>query len=614
MPLPWITLAFFATLIACDETAPRRDSGDTGDTGDTSADTDTTPEPERFAYRPFELTLELDLGPIANPFDPAQLDAQVELRAPDGAVFMIPAFVYRPFERTLESERERLTASGPLELRARFRPPFGSPEGDWQWRALITTDTRRETAWSSLTAIRDSAGRGLLQVSPRDPRYLAFEDGSPYLAIGENMAWYDGRGTFAYDTWLERLAASGGTYIRVWMPSWAFGLEWVTRDGDTLTGSSLGDYTARLDRAWQLDYVLARAEALGIQVMLTIQNHGPFSTVHAGQWPDNPYNAANGGPLETPVDFFVDPSARQLFERRLRYIVARWGHHPNIFCWELWNEVDLVADPKDPDVLSWTRDMATVLRDLDPYERMVSTSLGGVGPLSAWLDDSVAAVAEREPVWAMPELAFTQLHLYGFTTLELDFTDTLIAFAAALHTFDKPTLIAEAGVSAVSAEASLVDDPSGVGFHDIVWGGVFAGAFGSGMNWWWDHLTDPEDYYVHFASLAAFTRGVAFDREAFALATVVAPDLVTHVLEGQTTTLAWLRQPGHHWFSPDTTLVTGAVLTLTLTGRYRATWFDPWDPSITSNLEVTGDGATTLEVPSFRRDLALRLERITTND
>ena len=277
MPLPWITLAFFATLIACDETAPRRDSGDTGDTGDTSADTDTTPEPERFAYRPFELT---------------------------------------------------------LELRARFRPPFGSPEGDWQWRALITTDTRRETAWSSLTAIRDPAGRGLLQVSPRDPRYLAFEDGSPYLAIGENMAWYDGRGTFAYDTWLERLAASGGTYIRVWMPSWAFGLEWVTRDGDTLTGSSLGDYTARLDRAWQLDYVLARAEALGIQVMLTIQNHGPFSTVHAGQWPDNPYNAANGGPLETPVDFFVDPSARQLFERRLRYIVARWGHHPNIFCWD----------------------------------------------------------------------------------------------------------------------------------------------------------------------------------------------------------------------------------------------------------------------------------------
>lgn len=611
-------LLFALFLVACADSGATDDTSDLGsdvadvtDGADTIADTDT--HTTGYAYKPFEFTLDVDLTSFANPFDPNQLDARVEFESPAGVLYTVPAFVYRPFERVLDdgqNPRERLTATGPLELRVRFRPPFGDPEGVWRWRSVITTDTRRESTWNDVSATRDEAGRGVLRVSPHDHRYLAFEDGSPYLAIGENMAWYDGRGTFAYDQWLERLAASGGNYIRVWMPSWAFGLEWVSREGDTLIDSSLGDYTARLDRAWQLDHVLGRAEALGIQVMLTIQNHGPFSTLHAGQWPDNPYNQVNGGPLATPTDFFVDPVARELFERRLRYIVARWGHHPNLFCWELWNEVDLVTDPNTPEVSAWTRDMAKVLRDLDPVDRLISTSLGGVEPLAAWLENNVAAIAERQPFWNLAELDFTQLHLYGFATLELDFTETLLAFATALHTFDKPTLIAEAGVSAVSAEDSLLQDPDGIGFHDIVWGGVFAGAFGSGMNWWWDHLTDPQDYYVHFASLAELTRGVVFDREAFKASVAETPDLVTHLLEGRTTTLAWLRQPGHQWFAPDLTSVMGATLTLELDGRYQATWLDPWDRETISIFEISGSGPAALDVPPFSRDLALRLTRL----
>ena len=125
--------------------------------------------------------------------------------------------------------------------------------------------------------------------------------------MGENLSWYDGRGTTAYDDWLARLAAEGANYVRLWMPSWAFGIEW----GE----NGLGDYGERLDRAWQLDHVLERAEAHGIYVMLCIQNHGPFSLDTNTQWADNPYNAANGGPLEEPSEFFTDPEARRLFEQ-----------------------------------------------------------------------------------------------------------------------------------------------------------------------------------------------------------------------------------------------------------------------------------------------------------
>jgi hypothetical protein len=101
------------------------------------------------------------------------------------------------------------------------------------------------------------------------------------------------------------------------MPSWAFGLEWITRGTDgSVSSSTLGNYGARLDRAWQLDYVIELARQHGIMVMLSIQNHGPFSLTSNPEWNDNPYNAANGGPLQSPRDFFTSDEAQQLFKRR----------------------------------------------------------------------------------------------------------------------------------------------------------------------------------------------------------------------------------------------------------------------------------------------------------
>ena len=59
-----------------------------------------------------------------------------------------------------------------------------------------------------------------------------------------------------------------------------------------------------------------------------------------GQWPVNPYNTVNGGPAKTPADFWTDPTARALYRRRLRYLVARYGSQTSIAFWELWNETD----------------------------------------------------------------------------------------------------------------------------------------------------------------------------------------------------------------------------------------------------------------------------------
>lgn len=102
-------------------------------------------------------------------------------------------------------------------------------------------------------------------------------------------------------------------YARIWMAPWAFAVEWSDRAG-----------RYDLKEAWRLDYVLRLAEKKGIYVMLCLVNHGQL---RAGEnWNGNPYNRARGGPLSSPEQFFTDPTAKDLFKKRLRYLVSRYAY------------------------------------------------------------------------------------------------------------------------------------------------------------------------------------------------------------------------------------------------------------------------------------------------
>ena len=76
------------------------------------------------------------------------------------------------------------------------------------------------------------------------------------------------------------------------MASWSFGIEW----NDT----GLGNYTPRLERAWQLDQVMRMAEERGIKVVLVLLNHGAFSETVNPQWYENPFNLQTAGYSPSP--------------------------------------------------------------------------------------------------------------------------------------------------------------------------------------------------------------------------------------------------------------------------------------------------------------------------
>jgi hypothetical protein len=548
-------------------------------------------------YARFEVTAELSPAP-ANPFDPAEADVELLLRDPQRRLHRVPAFWYQDHTRALVGGREVLTPRGEPVWMARFTPPTAG-RWKWWWRAR-TAGGNAHTRPRALT-VTPGDDPGFIRRSGRDRRYLVHDDGSPYFAVGENVGWYDARGTFAYDAWLDRLAAQGATFARLWMPAWAFGLEW--------SDTGLGDYTRRLDRAWQLDHVLDAAADRGIAVELSLQNHGAFSTAFNAQWSDNPYNRANGGPLASPGEVFTDPTARELFARRLRYVVGRWSYATNLLAWELWNESDLVDGYRTGNQVDWHRDMAATIRALDPADHLVSTSF------ALFVNDDV--------VWRDAGLDFTQLHFYSRVPVQIlpNLSANIAAWVPGrIADFGRPALFAELGVDAAGPAETRAVDPEGIGIHDGLWAAPMAGSFGTAMTWWWDNLVDvePDRYYPMFGAVARFLAGVAWDRERFAPAFAYAASpgtgrpLVARGQLGDTTALVWLKDDAFQWTTPARVEVADGLVALAglRDGAWCGRWWDTWAGAPTGGpVAVEGGAPALLRPPPFTGDVALRLAR-----
>ncbi|HEY8518392.1 MAG TPA: DUF5060 domain-containing protein [Candidatus Binatia bacterium] len=521
--------------------------------------------------------------PPTNPFDPDEIDVRAEFVSPGGKLFEVLGFWYQDYERELRPNgNERLTPVGEPHFRVRFTP---TRPGRWRWRWVVRQGGATTTTPFEILQVKPAKGRGFLRISRRDRRHLAFDDRSPYFAVGENTGWYDSRGTFAYDDWFARLAEQGANFARIWMAPWSFGLEW----NDT----PLGDYTNRLGRAWQLDHVLEEAERRGIYVMVSLINHGAFATLFNGNWASNPYNAANGGPLATADEFFTDPTARKLFERRLRYVVARWGWSTHVHSWELWNEVDLTDGYRSPAITQWHADMAALLRALDPYDHLVTSSHA-----LYWNDRNV---------WLDGGLDFTQIHFYAdqfppFANIGQTVTTWT---RERMGVTGKPVLFAEIGVDARGAPQTREADPEGIGIHDALWAGVVSGGIGTGMTWWWDNLIaqEPDRYYPMFGAVARFVEGLRWDRERFAPATATVQSqsrpVVAYGLRGRTRLLLWIKDDAFQWNAPQAVEIGDA--TLQVEGRWCGQWYDTWTGAWLDTVKLNG----TVPVPPFSRDIAL---------
>jgi len=440
-------------------------------------------------WSPVEFRLEH--APVAaNNCDPDQIAIDAVITTPSGQVMRVPAFWFQDFSSAETDAGEKLSAAGEHGWRLRYTP---TEAGAYriEINATLTggSPTTLVSSGFEVAANTIAERHGWVRVGA-DRRYFETSDGRPLRLVGENVCWPEKGGTRDYAVWFKALHDSGENCARLWLAPWWAAIE---KDPDSLT-------RYRPDSSWQLDQVFAAAEREGIYLILCMDFHGSFQTDNpawggsGNYWPKNPYNRANGGPCLTPNDFFTSPVARTIYEKRLRYLIARYGASPRLLAWQFFNEIDNVFEPRGlrgVDVAAWHGDMGRWLKAHDPYGHLVTTSLTGG--------------SDRELMWKIPEMDFAVYHSYD----EPAPAQGNAALAEDFHRrYDKPVVIGEYGVDSLSW--ALASDPHLRGLRQALWGGALGGAAGTPLPWWWVEL-DRDNGHSVYAALSSILRHGGWD-------------------------------------------------------------------------------------------------------
>ncbi|HLZ53001.1 MAG TPA: cellulase family glycosylhydrolase, partial [Verrucomicrobiae bacterium] len=424
-----------------------------------------------------------------NPFDPDQIRLDATFTLPSGKMMTVPAFWYQGYQRGLSGGYEYLTAVGSPQWRLRFTPP---ESGTYSLSlAIQTNDHPYGVPWVTNFVVPvavPAAQSGYVGIAP-GRQYFQTGDGQALRLIGENVAWpTGGPGTYQYDTWFANLQAAGENYARLMCTPWSFSIENAS--------NSLVNY--QLDGAWKLDYVMQLAEQHGLYVLLCLDIHLMLQPVpdmwgNDNYWQSNPYNSANGGPCLNEDGFFTNATAQADYQKRLRYLVARYGYSPRLVAWQLLSEIDNeYAYLTWSNVPPWHSRMAGWLHTNDPYGHLVTTSLTGG--------------SDRPDLWTVPQLDFATYHSYGDTPTAARIQSVAQSF---LQRYGKPVLIDEFGTSA--AGWNHTNDVYLRGWRQGLWAGALGGSAGTAMSWWWDSI-DPENDYPVYSALGSILKRTGWGR------------------------------------------------------------------------------------------------------
>jgi hypothetical protein len=162
-----------------------------------------------------------------------------------------------------------------------------------------------------------------------------------------------------------------------------------------------------------------------------------------------------------------------LYQKRLRYLIARYGANPRLLAWQFFNEIDNAYAPHvlhAEDVAAWHRDVGRWLKQNDPYGHLVTTSLTGG--------------SDRSEIWSLPEMDIAVYHSYGdpaparkLATLSADY----------VQRYGKPALIGEFGTD-WRGWGGRTSDPHMRGQKQALWGAALGGAVGPAASWWWEEI------------------------------------------------------------------------------------------------------------------------------
>lgn len=548
-----------------------------------------------------------------SPYRAAELALDAEVTLPSGKIMRVPGFYSQEY---VQKGSEAAPVDGSRGWRVRFSgPEAGTYKGKVELRVQGKLVAYKELPSFTLAK---SQNHGMIRVSRNAPRYLEFEDGVSYFPVGQDVCWTtDVTRTIpgavihaetlpwdkAYARWFGRMGESGATWARVFMKESFFidaGEPWVWE----------------LEKARRLDQVIELARKNNIHICLCFNpERSDDGAAYKGSMDIfRASNTAWGRLLASQHlgydQFFLNPLTREMYRDKIRYVVARWGYSTNIFSWEFWNEIEAV-EPK-AGIYAWMREMTAYLRSIDPWHHLIKSSAH-----HAWSPE----------FWGEDDGDLNDVHPYfgwGGWDGTRNLGSFLPEFSSGVYATGRPFIVAETGIAReVSTPLGLAGDLADKDatcfhVHEALWGGLFAGAVGSGMVWWWDEHVDLHNGYFRFRAIADFVADIQFNHENFVrgeTAAVSTDELHFFELIGRHSRLLWLRHRDLSWYGLAVekkvlTPVQPATLTLAAVtpAVYRVEYWSSEEGKLLKSAEITAKKST-LEVPlpKIRTELALKV-------
>ncbi len=572
-------------------------------------------------YQKFELSFNV-ARTYSNPFDPEEVDVQGRFIRPDGTEVRVPGFFYQGYLRRMEKGAEKLAPMGRSQWKIRFAP---LQTGAYHYQIEINDSQPIRSEMGRFQCV-DSDSPGFVRISKQDPLFFEFDDGSPFYPIGHNIAAvHDARarvlgvnipaseGTYAYDRILGRMGQAGENFGRVWMSPWSFGIEW-TKAYD-IHFRDLGRYN--LLNAWRLDHVLRTAEENGISIMLLFTAHGEIGDYESDFWgydkakrQGSPYWSRYGGPVGHPRELYTTPAVLKFYQRKVRYIVARWGYSPAVMAWEVLNEPDLPGFYQNDTYgrlgAAFVRAVAQQIRGIDPARHLVTSGCFRYRQSYA------------HPTMSLPELDFNTGHIF-----DGNLEQRLVADLRYMQDrYKKIFLPTEAGLTPFAQDPQT----TALAIHRTLWSSFMTPAAGAAAPWWWV-LIDQRDLYGEFAALSAFARGEDRRGKGYGPGTGMAVDdarqrqLRALVLAGRGQAFCWVFNPRAFASRSEWEESPEAPAMVTIhnlePGAYSVEIWDTREGRIIGRLDASavpvrarvGPGVLTFKTPPFKQDVACKLIR-----
>lgn len=437
-----------------------------------------------------------------------------------------------------------------------------------------------------------------LTLQPGDPYFSL--NGTQRFIFSRNLA---GTNPSDYDKLLD-LAQEGGTIlVRVGTDNGAMG--GANGYGYTATGGIRADWSNN----WE--HFFDSAEAKGIYVLPFFTGWMNWNSTSPNTWDKNPFNSANGGPANSPTEFFrKDSPTQELYLNWFRAVVGRWQKHKNIVAWEVITEVNNINGITEGDGVYLFEQLAKVAREADPQQRPISASLADIGEWPSFYSDKALDILDYHPY---PYIA------------TLDLGRKLLADVSRLRTkYDKPVIIGESDLNTLPPDGNQGSGTlpnAQIGIKHAIWSEVVSGTMNGRALYWED------SYGMYFSSLgwpyvekyaaielpaARFVDGVSFAGFKPLTAGLTA-GITGAVLGDESMVIGWYRdatcEPPTWKMQP---VVSKQTVTITVPGSASSWRVDFYDTTtgtrILSSASLSRQGSTvTVPLPDFQDDIAFKL-------